>query len=73
MQVESPDFFQRGAYTASDKALRGKKSLATTDYHEAQFHFMVSISDEYKYKRLVKTTFKSCGKVIFLELYHTRN
>ena len=32
LQVESPDSFQRGAYTASDKALRGKKSLATTDY-----------------------------------------
>ena len=42
-------------------------------HHNAQFHFMVSISDEYKYKRLVKTTFKSCGKLIFLELYHTRN
>ena len=32
LQVESPDSFQRGAYTASNKALRGKKSLATTDY-----------------------------------------
>ena len=28
-------------------------------HHNAPFHFMVSISDEYKYiKRLVKTTFK---------------
>ena len=45
--------------------------LLIHDY--ALFHFMVSISDEYKYKRLVKTTFKSCGKLIFLELYHTRN
>ena len=35
LQVKSPDSFQRGAYTASDKALHGKKSLATTDYlHE---------------------------------------
>ena len=42
-------------------------------HHDAPFHFMVSISDEYKYKRLVKTTFKSCGKPIFLEIYHTRN
>ena len=42
-------------------------------HHDVQFHFMVSINDEYKYKRLVKTTFKSCGKLIFLELYHTRN
>ena len=42
-------------------------------HQDALFHFMVSISDEYKYKRLVKTTFKSCGKLIFLELYHTRN
>ena len=31
LQVESPDSFQRGAYTASDNALRGKKSVATTD------------------------------------------
>ena len=38
-----------------------------------RFHFMVSISDEYKYKGLVKTTFKSCGKPIFLEIYPTRN
>ena len=37
------------------------------------FHFMVSISDEYKYEQLVKTPFKSCGKPIFLEIYHTRN
>ena len=35
LQVESPDSFQWGAYTASDKALRGKKSLATTDYGSA--------------------------------------
>ena len=42
-------------------------------HHDALFHFMVSISDEYKYKRLVKTTFKSCGKPILLEVYHTRN
>ena len=42
-------------------------------HHDAPFHFTVSISDEYKYKRLVKTTFKSCGKLTFLELYHTRN
>ena len=41
--------------------------------HDAPFHFMVSISDEYKYKRLVKTTFKSCGKPILLEINHTRN
>ena len=32
LQVKSPDSIQRGAYTASDKALRYKKSLATTDY-----------------------------------------
>ena len=31
-------------------------------HHNAPFHFMVSISVEYKYKRLVKTAFKSCGK-----------
>ena len=37
------------------------------------FHFMVIISDEYKYKGLVKTTFKSCGKPLFFEIYHTRN
>ena len=42
-------------------------------HHDAPFHFMVSISDEYKYKRLVKTTFKSCGKPILLEVYHTHN
>ena len=42
-------------------------------HHDAPFHFMVSISDEYKYKRLVKTTFKSCGKPILLEVYHRRN
>ena len=47
--------------------------LSLLIHHDAQFHFMVSISDEYKYKRLVKTTFKSCGKLTFLELYHTRN
>ena len=42
-------------------------------HDEVPFHFMVSISDEYKYKykRLVKTTFKSCGRPIFLEIYHT--
>ena len=45
--------------------------LLIHDY--APFYFVVSISDEYKYKRLVKTTFKLCGKLIFLELYHTRN
>ena len=33
--------------------------------HDAPFHFMVSISDEYKCKQLVKTTFKSCGKSKF--------
>ena len=33
-------------------------------HHDAPFHSMVSISDEYKYKRLVKTSFKSCGKPI---------
>ena len=37
------------------------------------FHFMVIISDEYKDKGLVKTTFKSCGKPLFFEIYHTRN
>ena len=42
-------------------------------HQDTPFHFMVSISDEYKYKRLVKTTFKLCGKPIFLEIYHTRN
>ena len=42
-------------------------------HHDVPFHFMVSISDEYKYKRLVKITFKSCGKPILLEIYHTRN
>ena len=42
-------------------------------HHDAPFHFIVSISDEYKYKPLVKTTFKLCGKLTFLELYHTRN
>ena len=41
-------------------------------HDDAPFHFMVSIS-EYTYKQLVKTTFKSCGKPIFLEIYHTRN
>ena len=35
-----------------------------------QFHFMVIISDEYKYKGLVKTTFKS---PMSFEIYHTRN
>ena len=42
-------------------------------HHNASFYLMVSISDEYKYKRLLKTTFKSCGKPFFLEIYHTRN
>ena len=42
-------------------------------HYDALFHFMVSISTDYKYKRLVKTTFKSCGKPVFLEIYHTRN
>ena len=37
------------------------------------FHFIVIISDEYKYKGSVKTTFKSCGKPMFFEIYHTRN
>ena len=41
-------------------------------HNNASFHFMVSISDECKYKRLVKTTFKSCGKPMFFEIYHTR-
>ena len=36
--VESPDSFQRGAYTTSDKALHGKKSLATTDYQLTVFY-----------------------------------
>ena len=39
-------------------------------HHHASYYFMVVISDEDKYKRLVKTTFKSCGKFIFLEIYH---
>ena len=34
------------------------------------FHFMVI---KYKYKGLVKTTFKSCGKPMFFKIYHTRN
>ena len=42
-------------------------------HDDASFHYMISISDEYKYKRLVKATFKSCRKPIFLEIYHTRN
>ena len=42
-------------------------------HHNASFYLMVSISVEYKYKRLLKTTFKSCGKPFFLEIYHTRN
>ena len=42
-------------------------------HHNASVYLMVSISDEYKYKRLLKTTFKSCGKPFFLEIYHTRN
>ena len=42
-------------------------------HNNASFHLMVSISDEYKYKRLVKTTFKSCGKPMFFEIYYTRN
>ena len=33
-------------------------------HHDAWFHFMVSISDEYKYKRLMKITLKMCGKPI---------
>ena len=37
------------------------------------FHFMVIISDECKCEGLVKTTFKSCGKPMFFEIYHTRN
>ena len=41
--------------------------------HGAPFHLKVSISDEYKYKRLVKTIFKSCRKPILLEIYHMRN
>ena len=40
-------------------------------HNNASFHLMVSISDEYKYKRLVKTTFKSCGKPMFFEIYHS--
>ena len=42
-------------------------------HNNASFHLMVSISNEYKQKRLVKTTFKSCGKPIFFEIYHRRN
>ena len=34
-------------------------------HHDALFHFMVSISDEYKHKRLVKTTFKSVREAKF--------
>ena len=37
-------------------------------HRNAPFHFMVSISDEYKYKRLVKTTFKSCGNTRAIEI-----
>ena len=33
---------------------------------------MVSMGDEYKYKQLVKTTFKSCGKPMFLEIYSSK-
>ena len=32
-------------------------------HHDALFHFMVSISDEYKYKRLVKTTLNRVGSL----------
>ena len=32
-------------------------------HHDAQFHFVVSISDEYKYKRLVKTTLNHVGSL----------
>ena len=42
-------------------------------HNNTSFHLMVSISDECKYKRLVKTTFKLCGKPKFFEIYHTRN
>lgn len=34
-------------------------------------HYTTSIS-EYKYKWLVKTTFKLCGKPIFLKIYHVQ-
>ena len=46
--------------------------LALLIHHDVLFHFSV-VSDEYKYKGLVKTTFKFCGKPIFLEIYHTCN
>ena len=36
-------------------------------HHSAPFHFMVSISDEYKYKRLVKTTFNHVGSLSCLK------
>ena len=42
-------------------------------HHNAPFNLMVSISDECKYKRLVKTTFKLCGKPIFLEITYTQH
>ena len=42
-------------------------------HNNASFHLMVSISDKYKYERLVKTTFKSCEKSVSLEIYHKHN
>ena len=42
-------------------------------HDDAPFHYMISISDEYKYKQLVKAAFKLCRKPIFLEIYHMRN
>ena len=41
-------------------------------HDDPPFHFMVSISDEYKYKRLVKIALKLCGKPIFLKIYQLK-
>ena len=42
-------------------------------HNSTLFHLMVSINDECKYKWLVKTIFKLCGKPMFLTIYHTHN
>ena len=34
---------------------------------------LLSVMNTSTYKGSVKTTFKSCGKPLFFEIYHTRN
>ena len=66
-------FFKVTGYALNIRLLFLVACFSLLIHYDTLFHFMVSISADYKYKGLIKTTFKSCGKPIFLEIYHTRN